>query len=112
MADKQEAANKLAKSLEAQGILSVGNDGEIIVKTADQVRVANALEEAGFGMMLVSAKHKTGDEDANMFKIIAGPRSIKEIISKVVPDSREEIARRIKVDPVLRSVQMNMIAFD
>ncbi len=104
-----ETLNRLSKALESVGIDNIGPDGEIQVAQDRQAEVATALEKAGFGMLVVSGM---APSDRPMYKIVAAPRSIKDIISQVVPENSESIAKRIKVDPVLRAVQMNMIAFD
>lgn len=109
--NKNEASEKLASALKDLGIERVGTEGEILVKKSEQSQIASGLEKEGFGMVLVSGKSDE-DSETSMFKVVTGPRSIKDIISLVVPEDSDSIAERIRVDPVLRAVQMNMIAFD
>jgi hypothetical protein len=109
---KVEAGQRLANVLEQLNISTVGQDGEFVCLPEDQVKVANALEKAGFSMVLVSDKNTDKHGAANLYKLAAQPRSITEIISAVTPENSDMIAEKIKVDPVLRAVQMNMIAFD
>lgn len=104
-----ETLNRLCKALESVGIDRIGPHGEIQVAAEDQAKVSTALEKAGFGMLVASGKEAS---NMPMYKVVAAPRSIRDIIAHVVPENTEAIASRIKVDPVLRAVQMNMIAFD
>lgn len=107
---KAEATKRLTKALEKVGITAIGSDGEVLVKAAHQHELATELEKAGYGLVLVTgaASHK----DATMFKVVVAPRSIKDIINLVVPANAEAIKQKIKLDPMMRSAQMNMVAFD
>ena len=111
--EKSEKFNELASLLEDKGITKIGNDGEIMVKLENQASVANALEKIGFGMIIVSSEgNLPNDKNEVMFRIITGPKSITDIIDSVIPENQEDALDRIKRDPVIRAVQMNMIAFD
>lgn len=105
MTEKYERAKELAKVLESQGILMIGPEGEILVNPKDEARVSEALVAAGFG--LVRTTEETTKEGYGLFKIVVAPRSIKEIVDAVVVEDQ-----KIKLEPALRSVVMNMIAFD
>lgn len=110
--DQLAKVSELAKALEGRGIQQMGEDGEILVKIAEQVEVARHLEQAGFGMLLTNSQPEAADADTMMFRVVTAPRSIKDIISNVVLDEENTALERLKIEPTLRSVQMNMIAFD
>lgn len=107
---KTEATKRLTKALEKVGITAIGLEGEVMVKAAHQHELASELEKAGYGLVLVGAANNS--KDTTMFKVVVAPRSIKEIINLVVPQNAEALKQKIKLDPMIRSAQMNMVAFD
>jgi len=108
---KAAATKRLTEALEKVGITSIGPDGEILVKSTQQQQLATELEKAGFGLILVSGV-ESKSRNGTMYKVVVAPRSIKDIINLVVPEKTNVLKQKIKLDPIIRSVQMNMVAFD
>tara|TARA_B100000700_G_scaffold196347_1_gene216129 strand:+ start:12513 stop:12848 length:336 start_codon:yes stop_codon:yes gene_type:complete len=111
MSIKEKVGKSLVDILKEHGVSKIGSDGEVVLADDAQSAVASSLEKAGFGLVVATTSQKL-DSGMTMYRIVAQPKSIEDIINSVTPENSEMLADTIRRDPTLRSVQMNMIAFD